>query len=731
MLNMSDNKTKSLGYSTTPLSSVNNWRFRYDFAKGLSYDNTYPSIKAISNAFINIIPYAIDANGEPMQDVRLLNVLAHPNQAMSGADFREALATMALVHRKVYLLVWRAENGRAIAGGRITPENVTGFTFLEDASTIESERGKVYRLPDGTTFSDKEVIEISAGVDPYNVEGGYSPSVAVKKWSNVDDYIANYQAGYFENGAVPAGQFIITAPSVDAFNDIVDSMEAKHRGSGQNNNVIYTHRPVGADGSAVTEQVQWIPFSQPNNSLDLSTVFKEVNDKIDSAFGVPSSIRGVNDKNTYASVKVDERVFIEYTVRPFATKIWSRFTHEMNRITGGLGYVLKFDLESPNVADEEKMDAERKKVELDLIIEARNAGFTLDSIVDAFDLSNAYKTLEMGDSNETEIENDKPEVDEGGEVAETPNGASNAPKALCHECEHEHIVAKDVNHDNRTESDMAKVARETMESQIEATIKLNAQSEKDVSAIGLEEYDENGDGVLDDEELAQLENYQIAEPTKEGNKAFTMAMLAIAIALMLKRGKKEQATVLLQLQEAGASLPDEVEDYVVGLPAETSYADHLSSVAESFMSDTVAKMREIVAETIARASEEGRVATKNEIADNLRGILKTDEWRIERIARTEEHRANQLAQIDSIIALQHQTNARIYKTWHRNPTSNSCEFCIAMDGKREPVDKSFVPLGGVIEGEDGGLMANLYQDIEGAYAHPNCQCYLTFDVEKA
>lgn len=61
----------------------------YVYAKGSTYDNTYPSVKAISNAFLTIRPYAIDANGDRLRDNRLVNALARPNNKMSGATLEK------------------------------------------------------------------------------------------------------------------------------------------------------------------------------------------------------------------------------------------------------------------------------------------------------------------------------------------------------------------------------------------------------------------------------------------------------------------------------------------------------------------------------------------------------------------------------------------------------------------------------------------------------------------
>ena len=533
MLNMSDkskppvgggnqaNKSLSFNYRSNPYHGSITW----DWAKGMAFDNTYPSVSKIANAFMEIRPYAIDANGKPLQKMPAVDKLYHPNQQMSSVDFRQALAVSALSHRTTYILVWhRGENGEAVAGGGgVTPDNIAGYTFLEDCYIKVVDGHKYYKSPSlKFEFSDSEVIEISAGIDPNDLTAGYSPTQAVKKWANIDDYIASYEGGLFENDAVPSGQFVITAPTVEAFNAIVDEMQARHRGSGNNNNVQYIHRPISADtGAVLPAQIEWIPFSQSNKDMSLETIFKQVNDKIDSTFGVPASIRGVNDNNTYASVKVDERIFVRWTLKPFATKIWTRFTHELNRITGGLGYAITFDVEIPSIADEEKVDAERKKVEADIISQMLDRGYSLDSIVDAFEFSNAYKLLEIGADEGAEIVNDKPDVDTGEEVEDSPEEA--VTKSVCHHHDEIHKEA-----DKNTLKELRRLLNDYLETSIDETVASLQSASKAISAIGLEIYDENGDGVIDEQEVAQI---PIPQPSEERKYALQVALLALLNAI--------------------------------------------------------------------------------------------------------------------------------------------------------------------------------------------------------
>ena len=721
MLNMSDkkqtpvggveaNKSLSFSYRSNPYHGSVTW----DWAKGMAFDNTYPSVSRIANAFMEIRPYAIDSNGKPIQQVPAVDKLYHPNRQMSSVDFRQALAVSALSHRTTYILVWHyGEGGEVVAdGGDVTPDNIAGYTFLEDCTVREVNGRKFYKSDSlKFEFSDREVIEISAGIDPYDLTAGYSPTQAVKKWANIDDYIASYEGGLFENDAVPAGQFIITAPTVDAFNAIVDEMQAKHRGSGNNNNVQYIHRPISADtGTVLPAQIEWIPFSQPNKDMSLETIFKQVNDKIDSTFGVPASIRGVNDNNTYASVKVDERIFVRWTLRPFATKIWTRFTHELNRITGGLGVAITFDIEIPSIADEEKVDAERKKIEADIISQMTDKGYSLDSIVDAFEFSNAYKLLEKGADDEATIENDKPDVDTGDEVEDSPELA--VTKSIPTHCTHEHDeIHKEA--DKTTLKELRRLLNDYLETSIDETVDSLQSASKEISAVGLEIYDENQDGVIDEQEIAQI---QIPQPSEERKYALQLALLALLYKRMLKSGEKRYQDTLVQFGIV-LNVPA-LEHYAISDGAEKQYETIVNKIVNSFTDQITDTIRSAINITF----EEG--GDKQQLIKNVKNVYKTDQWRVERIARTEEHRADNFGQIDAVDVIQKVTGREFGFKW-RTTSGHPCEFCQYMDGTVVATGEAFIPLGEKIQLDDAVYLNN-YEDVLTPQAHPNCQC--VFDV---
>lgn len=387
------------------------------------YENAYPSATKIINKFMKIRPYTVDKTGKSV-DSTVKNVLYHPNRLNSSVEFREALALMYLVHAKTHILVWRREGNDVLPGGVITPNNIGGFTIMENPTVVNVNGENIYTLTTakGTSrYTDDEVITLR-GLNPYAINtGGYSPTVAAHKWTTIDDYIAEYQQGFFRNGAVPSGQFVITAATVQDYNDIVDKLQARHRGAANNGNVTYTHRPIDPNTKKpVDAQIEWIPFATPNKELSLDALFQQANKKIDSVYGVPASIRGVGENNNYATARTDQQNFMENVVDPITLKIWTAFTHELNRITGGLGVAIDYDIEIPALADEEKVQEETGKIRDERFIELSDKGYTAESIAEYFESGDVLDLKKEGVT-EKEDDEDEGNIDEGNEVDDSPD----------------------------------------------------------------------------------------------------------------------------------------------------------------------------------------------------------------------------------------------------------------------------------------------------------------------
>jgi phage portal protein BeeE len=623
--------------------------------------------------FAAIEPYAIDSNGRPVGS-NVLDRIYTPNNQMSAYDFREALALFSLVMDKTYLRVHHK-------GTRITAESITGFTFLEGVSESIMD-GKVEYKVGTRTFTPDEVMVIK-NVNPYHLHDGYSSAKAAQRWTTLDDYIADYQSGFFRNGAVPAGQFVITARTATEFKDIVDKLQERHRGATNNNAVTYTHRPTDATGTPLNSQIEWIPFSVDNKDLSLKDLFEQVNRKVDSVYGVPASMRADNTANTYASVRTDELIFAKYRLRPFALKIWSKFTHELNRVTGGAGVGITFDLELPQIVDEEKVRAEAKSVEASLIRDMMLEGWSLDSIVTSFDLSNSYKLLRKGMSKPT-IDNDKPQVLSDDNTRNTPDQPVD-----------EASTKKLSTTDRKTyEEQLFDTVKERMVVQVQNAIANYAKISKKITS----------ERPVDTEE----------------DELMTEDMLAVLVNAVYEQGAKEQPINLQLILEAGFSA-DGVPEFEMNAAQQAKYRGYVAKVATGYNDQTAEAIRSIIVE----GKQDGLTATQ--IKKNLSQVLE-EEYRITRLAVTEVNRAGNEASLMSMQNIAEATGAKIEKEWVHEGGDTPCEYCQAMIGTTVPLNDNFVDLGQTVRGVDGGELENTFVPIDIAEIHPNGHCRQVYRV---
>lgn len=652
------------------------------------YASIYPSVKAISNEFMKIRPFAIDANGKPKPNIPVVNALYHPNQLDSSVTFREKLAVMNLTHRMTYLLVWRREGNETKPGGVITPQNIAGFTFLEYPAITRREGRTYYRLG-SQEFNDTEVISLPGGVDSENLYAGYAPGEASRRWATLDQYLADFQNGFFENGAVPAGQFVITASTKQDFNDTVDKLQDAHRGAGKNNNVVYTPRPIDPNtGKPADAKIEWIPYQTANKDIGFKELFEQANKRIDSAFGVPASIRGVGEANNYATARVDQQNFIRFTIEPLSLRIYTQITHELNRITGGLGVAITFTVDFPAVADEEKVQAETKSIEVNTLQTLLTAGYTLESAIAALELSTSYKLLELGEIVTPEIENDKPDVDEGNEVIETPDPEIIDGKTPLNK------TKKAKNQDTDFE-DLYAVAESTMQRQVNKTVKELKKED--------------------------IKNEVAPEPTQEDEEQFSEEMMAVIAGILLAYGTIQYGKGKELLESVGIDT-DTLTEYTLTQEAETKYATYLRKVGTGYMGDTAESIRNVLAD--AKAKE----LTLKQTKDALRKIMDTDEYRIKRLAETELNRSQSMGSIESMVKIQNQTGVTIEKTLMHTGSDVPCEFCKSLIGRWEKVDQVFVREGETIVGADGGIFINKFADNECFDPHPNGHCTAEYRV---
>lgn len=663
-----------------------------------AYSSAYPSIRAIANEYMAVRPYAIDANGKTVQHP-VVNALYHPNQQDSSVAFAEKIAVSTLAHRKTYLLVWRKDGKVARPGGDFRHDTIAGFTFLEFPGITRRNGKTVYNIG-AQYFDEDEVLVLPGGVDANDLYAGYSPTEASRRWATLDDYIADFQAGFFENGAVPSGQFLITAGSTKDYDNMVDIMQSRHRGARNNNNVSYAHRPIDPTTNKPAQaQIEWVPFSQTNKEIDFKNLFEQTNKRIDLAYGVPQIVKGVDDAATYANAQVAEKGFAKRAVYPLLLRNYTQLTHELNRITNGLGVALTFEYDIPTVSDEEKVDAERKQIEAQTITSMLDAGYSLESIVNAFEFSNAYKLLKKGNDKAT-IVNDKPDVDEGGEVNDSPDPSEidGVTPANGEAKRKNPKVSNEIGDNDRTlyENQISDVVRKHMQSQIDDAIE-EARKQNGASNAAEEDTEDEDDEFRDD-------------------------MLAVIVALLIAQGAIEYSAGEKLLIDAGVST-ENLTAFVLNAEVQDTYREYLAKVATSYSGDTAASIRSVLAESASKGW------SQSELEQNLQGIMQTDEWRVKRLATSEINRAQSLSGVEAMKQIQGEAAVPIEKSLkHTGGGDKPCEFCAVLIDRWVPVDEIFVDKNEIVVGENGGIYVNDFSENDGFDIHPNGHCSSKFRV---
>ena len=644
------------------------------------FDSAYPNIRPIVNDYMEVEVVAKDSNGKSVKS-NILDAIYDPNSRDSYNRFQEKIAVSTLVLPNTYILVWRQEGTEAkpgapfMAGGK----NICGFTILENPA-ISYLNGKLHYQVGADTWTEDEVITLPGGVTPYNLNAGYSPSMAAKRWLTLDDYIADFQKGFFENGAIPAGTFIITAATEQEFDDSVNKLQDAHRGASKNNNVTYAPRPIDAQGKpAEHAQVEWIPFQQTNKDIDFKNLFKQTNMRIDMSYGVSAFIKGVDDAPNYATAQVSDKNFAKRAVRPLLVRNWGQFSHELNRITGGTGIYLSFNYEIPTVADEEEVKARANLNQSTMVVNLVNQGYTLGSIVDAFDLPKRLKLLSKTERKE-EIDNDKPQVDEGDNVTPDPNDVDSVKpwnvKAELTEREEDDYEGK-----------LYDVIQADMQAQInEAKSNAKALTKKEQEAV----------------------------------EAFTDAMMVVIADILQTSGEDEHDKVVKIILDAGLNA-DDAKPYELTQEEKDDYRDYLLNVGESYRADT----QEAIQAVLDRANTEGW--TKAELDKALQDIMSTDRYRIERLSKSEMNRSQQMGNLNAVDQITDDTGIKFNKVWNTS-SATPCEFCSALNGKAIAQDESYLKVGQTLTGTDGGVLVNDFVDMDVTQAHPQCNCYITWEI---
>lgn len=660
------------------------------------YENVFAQVRPLIDEMTSVVPYGIGRNGarKPLEATEELAALYTPNRTMGGIEFLDTMFATWLTENQLFVRVHK-KNGH-IAGYTLLPSNSFHYVLYgENYWEVEDEDGTIERI-----YSD-EVMTLCYSRNPRDLRG-VSPASAVRIYAQIDDLLAQFEKAYLENGAIPASVTIIRASTQEKFNEARQELERQLKGASNRNKTLYLWRQFNNDDGTERDQVEVKTIQGNNNTLAIQELADIVNDRLNKAYGVSNFILGDDSSAKYDNAELSDYQFTRRRVKPALRKFWAEFKHELDRITGGLGYDIRFDLDMPELTDRKKTEAETAEKTTQNLIRLIEAGSKPIAACVALGLKLDYwHDVAIGIYNRVQVDREH-----ALESAQEPSLAvsSTAPETETRtdtDTEAKEITPqRDQLHHHHEHSDdyyQPFTDKEVVEKKIFERLMALAR------AIMTEQPNIDLDAISN-------EIFELLED--EANRGGQAALDAI-----YQLGDDEIQNALKELIEKGADISDGLAQRI---------HDRTNEIVKGYDEHT----REIMRSTL----EQSENLTANEITERLMQAI--PEGRAATIARNETVYAFKSGRLEMDESLAEEYNLTIDLVWQTSPEAGDvCPLCEAMEGQITHLGKAFTPQKAtwttinkktgeeVVHHSDGWEPSawNDYGKIPNA--HVNCKCY--------
>lgn len=660
-----------------------------------NYENLFAQVRPLVDEMKVVEPFGVSSSGSrlPMSRTPELQVLYAPNDQMGWSDFMDTMLSTWLTEDELLIHVHR--NGNR---GRIY-----GYTFVPPESRIRIGDETYYQFMDGdklVRLSEDEVMVLRYSRNPRNVMKGVSPVSSVSLWAQIDDLVAQYQRAFFENGAVPATITFITASTRDKYEEKRRALEMGLKGARNRNKTIYAWRQMLDDGRT-GDEVEVKTIQPANSTLAIKDLNYVITDRLNKAIGVSNFILGDDSSAKYDNAELSDHQFTRRRVYPALVSFWSQFQHELDRITGGLGYAISFELEMPELTEKQKALAEIEKIKAEEAhtLESTKAtdAATLVSLIQAgAEPTSALKALGLGRQWE--------------DLAKSLTAPSTQATAQTN-VNSDSVKKKTVDH-LEIKSIIDALPRPKFgpdEAEVERIYNLL---------------------MLVAEDYAQENQVNLDEISNE---------ILNTLRALAEQGALEGAEHLAELEFDRPSVHEAIEEIV---------KRGVSDLGQEFYDNLELRVRDIVDNynIFARDTIREVLATsrrENWSAKQIRAALEVvmPRARAEMIARNETHHvinSGRMAMDDEIAK---NYGLSILVEWNAHIDSRTCAYCREMDGTKVPLGEAFPDHVHVeeIDEETGEVIIkqvtvdpSIYNDFgKTPDAHPNCRCTFNEIVEFA
>lgn len=631
-----------------------------------NYENMFAQLRPLIDEMKMVIPYGVGEDGGRKATSRTpeLAQLMFPNEQMGWAEFADAM-----------FATWLTESELDIRVHRTGRRKIIGYTILPIGCKYRDGNGEIYfEFMDGTKtvrLSADDVMMLRFSRNPRNIDQGVSPTSSVEIWAQIDDLAAQYQRAFFENGAVPATITFITASTREKYNEKRQALERGLKGAENKNKTIYAWRQLLDDGNS-GDEVEVKTIQPPNSTLAIKDLNQIIVDRLNKAVGVSNFILGDDSSAKYDNAELSDHQFTKRRVYPALVSFWSQFQHELDRILGGLGYAIDFDLEIPELTERQKVVAETAKIE--------------------------EETKRV--------------------KAETDSASATTLVSLINSGAEPEAAVKALGLDKKW-SDLAKTLVAT---------EPETQTETQTNALVLNDYRPQWGTSQEEQKARRIYELMVyvAEQYVAANPQFNLdevkRQIAEELHEMAESGALDGASGLNALEFDNTDARNAVRSilaagkYDLGEAFLKNLDDRVNQLVDSYDRESAVAVRDAIVQA----------QTENLSASELRKALMAalPRSRAEVIARNEIHHSINAGRLvlDQNIAGTYGLN--VYQRWHANP--GACEVCAAYNGETVKIGEAFPDH--VFDEDDRQL--SITPDVYNDYgktpsAHVNCRC--TYD----
>lgn len=657
-----------------------------------AYENLFAQVRPLINDMKAVVPFGIGRNGAklPMARTQELQKLFDPNENMGFDEFADLMFATWLTEDELDVRV-HLGRGNRVEGYTILP--VGSRRTRTDGSyywTVEGEGGRIVELTDG------EVATLRFSRNPRNPGKGVSPASATFVWSQIDDLVSQYQKAFFENGAVPATITFIKAKSRESFDKKRNALEAGLSGAKNRNKTVYVWRQLLDDGSEGDEME--VKTIQGNNAtLAIKDIIAIVNDKLNKAVGVSNFILGDDSSAKYDNAELSDFQFIKRRVHPALKSFWGQFQHELDRITGGLGYAISFELELPELTERKKVKAETAKIQAETLRDLIDKGSLPVAAVNALHLGESWVGVAQGLYSD-KLRRDELDAQKGAtysiNVQQSDSKAVDAKEAYVIEDSKENATERKIEAKNNDSGYGYEPVFGEGEEKAQAIYDMLVDYARKI----IEE-----EPSIDVEALIDRLNEILVEDAMDGSIQGAEAVQGLLYG-------KEVA------EEIGKAFADD------GYKLSEEFVANMRKRTSELVANYGGETKTVMSKTLTKAAEEGWTAAQ--IKKELQNAIPKS--RAELIARNETVYAIKAGRIETDKYIESNFGVEIDLVW-RISDDGACDVCKAMDGVKVRCGRAF-PDHETFEGVEHYWEHSSWNDNgQTPSAHPNCRCY--FDEE--